>query len=62
MTACIPCEKAIIKLSKLRRVIAAQEQLVTSIEQGTVEYMAESRDLHYLKDALTRFEKESEQI
>lgn len=61
MTACITCESAVIKLSKLRRVIVAQEQLVKSIEQDTVEFMAENRDLEYLKEALMRFENESAQ-
>jgi len=61
ITACINCESAVIKLSKLRRVIGAQEHLIKTLPQDTVMYMAEKRDLQYLKDALARFEKESEQ-
>lgn len=61
ITACINCESAVIKLSKLRRVIGAQEHFIKTLPQETVMYVAENRDLEYLKDALARFEKESEQ-
>jgi len=57
LVSCMDCGRSVIKVSKLNRVIAAQEKLVSEIERNTVEWRAEKNDLISLKNTRDKLER-----
>lgn len=58
MIGCLDCKKAVLKLSKVRRVVAAQEALVIDLNPSSVEYRSEKHDLEILLAAQARMEEQ----
>lgn len=58
IVGCLNCAQASIKLSKLNRVIAAQESLVAYLDPTTVEWRTENGDLAVMIAALNKFTKQ----
>ncbi|RAR64290.1 MULTISPECIES: TerB family tellurite resistance protein [Halomonadaceae] len=56
LTACIGCDKAILKGSKLRRVIGAQERFLEKLNKDSVEYRTEVSELKILKSMYSKVE------
>lgn len=56
VTACIGCDKAILKGSKIKRVIGAQERFVESLSKSSVEYRTEVDELEILKRMYSKVE------
>lgn len=59
MIGCLDCKKAVLKLSKVRRVVAAQEALVADLDPSSVEYRSEKDDLVILRTAQAQMEKQT---
>ena len=55
IVGCLNCAGASIKLSKLNRVIAAQQSLVADLDATTVEWRTENGDLEVMIAARNRF-------
>lgn len=59
LVSCLNCGKAVIKLPKLAMVINAQENLVRSLDPGTVEGRSERDDLVVMVATYTRLEQQT---
>jgi len=57
ITACINCEKAVIKKSKLERVIKSQQFLVESLDRSSLEYRMEVEQLNDLSRLRKRMKR-----
>lgn len=55
IVGCIDCARAAIKLSKLNRVIAAQESLVAELDPEAIEWRIEMQDLDVLTAARDKY-------
>ncbi len=56
MVGCIDCKSAVLKLSKVSRVVAAQENLLTTLDPSSIEYRTEMADLQILQAAKASME------
>ncbi|KLN58895.1 hypothetical protein WH96_20540 [Kiloniella spongiae] len=59
ITACLNCDKSIIKKSKLERVIKAQTSMLKNLDPTSLEYRTERSDLKTLKNVLVNIQKKS---
>lgn len=62
LISCLKCNKAIIKKSKLKTVIKAQESMINQLSPTSVEFRSENEDLLLLKAALRNIEEKEKNI
>lgn len=55
---CLECKRSVVNLSKLDRVIAAQEAMVRKLAANTIEWDAENKDLKILISARKKFSRQ----
>lgn len=55
---CLECKRSVVNLSKLDRVIAAQEAMVRKLAANTIEWNAENKDLKILISARKKFNRQ----